>query len=226
MNKIFSNHLLVGIVGGIGLYWGVGGFVPATFVSQIVATMLLVFGGFALAQHAWPAYRVIVRGERDVEEPGSHLGIVGTFFIALGLVFSGAFRFYVNNFDDWSNWIGSLTSNFSSVLIAVGMAFTFASPQIDARGFRIDGPLRFLIGIVVAFGIGCAVTTIALRGENGLLNYVYQENRPKCPADRPYWGSTRKVFHGPDSPYRAMITPGICFQTEQEAIDSGFRKWK
>lgn len=224
--NILHNRLLLGILGGISLYWGIGGFVPPTFVSQLVSVMLLVFGGFALVQHIGPAYRIIFRGERDSEEAGSHLSIIGTFFISLGLVFSGLFRFYVNNFDDWTNWIGSLTSNFSSVLIAVGMAFTFAAPQIDARGFRIDGPLRFLVGIVIAFAIGCAVTTVAIRGENGLLNYVYQENRPKCPADRPYWGSSRKVYHGPDSPYRSMITPGICFESEQEAIDSGFRKWK
>lgn len=224
--NILSNRLLLSIIGGLTIYWTIGGLMPPTLVSQLVSTLLLVFGGFAFAQHFKPAYDVIVRGARDEKEPGSHLGIVGTFFISFGLVFSGAFRFYVNNFDDWINWIGSLTSNFSSVMIAIGMAFTFASPQVDANGFKIEGPLRLMIAIVVAFGIGCVVTTIALRGEAGLTNYVYNENRPKCPADRPFWGSSRKVYHGPQSPYRPMISPSICFETEQEAIDSGYRAWK
>jgi len=221
--RFLDNHLLFSLLGGFAVYWGVGGFLPSPFVSQLVATLLLVFGGFSLAQNAVPAWHILVHRKRDQEWPGSHLSIVGKFLISFGLVFSGAFRYYVNIFDDWSNWIGSLTSNFSSVAIAVGMAFMFAGPQVDVRGFRIDGSLRFMIGVVIAFVLGCVATSMVLGKEDTtLMIYAYPANRPSCPADMPVWGSAKGKYHLPSSPYRAMVRPAICFKTEKEAQEAGF----
>lgn len=222
MTRFLDNHLLFSLLAGLAVYWGAGSFLPSPFVSQLVATLLLVFGGFSLAQNAMPAYRILVHKQRDPEWPGSHLSIVGKFMISFGLVFSGAFRFYVNIFDDWSNWVGSLTSNFSSVCIAIGMAFMFAGPQVDVRGFRIDGSLRFMIGVVIAFVLGCVATSVVLGKDGTQMVYAYPANRPSCPADMPVWGSSTGKYHRSDSPYRAMVRPVICFKTEREAKEAGF----
>ncbi len=222
MTRFLDNHLLFSLLAGFAIYWGVGGYLPSPFVSQLVATLLLVFGGFSLAQSAVPAWHILVHKKRDPEWPGSHLSIVGKFMISFGLVFSGAFRFYVNIFDDWSNWIGSLSSNFSSVCIAIGMAFMFAGPQVDTRGFRIDGSLRFMIGVVIAFVLGCVATSVVLGKDGAQMIYAYPANRPSCPIDMPVWGSSTGKYHRSDSPYRAMIRPVICFKTEREARDAGF----
>lgn len=226
MTRFLDNHLLLSLLAGVALYWGVGGFLPTPFMSQFVATLLLVFGGFSLAQNAVPVYRILVHGQRDQEWPGSHLSIVGKFMISFGLVFSGAFRYYVNIFDDWSNWIGSLTSNFSSVCIAIGMAFMFAGPQVDNHGFRIEGSLRFMIGVVVAFVFGCVVTSVLLDKDGTQMVYVYPANRPSCPADMPIMGSSTGKYHRADSPYRAIVRPVICFKTEDEAKEAGFEPAK
>lgn len=71
----------------------------------------------------------------------------------------------------------------------------------------------FMMGFSLAYGLASADTVPSA-----------ESDLPGCPDNRKVWGSTTKIYHTPDSPYRGMLRPPFrCFKTEDEARQKGYR---
>jgi hypothetical protein len=226
VTRQLKNKLLIELVAIFLLCWGPGTFLPSEWLGKITSVFLLLFGILTLGQRARPFWEVVWKQRRDEQESNSHYGVVGDFLIAAGVIYAGVYGSWYFFAGQPDGWAGTMVSSFWRILVGCGLWYNYRMAQSTGpRGSAIAGKAWIAVSVVISFLLGMAVMGQFRMGSEGF-PFPMRLMEPQCPKERPYWGSSRKVYHGPDSPYRHMVSPGACFTTEQEAIDSGYRKWK
>lgn len=226
-----KNSLALGSALGLALYWSVGYLITDPYLSVAISVWLLLTGGLTLLSYAEGAFRVVVLGERDTEGHGGHWAAYGMFLLALGSVYGGIFNLawviagVVAGTDPPMSWLGTPQSNFGRILMGVGFAFIWRSPEPTRGAGRNASTLMLIavgsIAITVAFFAGTMVKQPVPGLTVPVINFA--ADRPTCPADRPVWGTRAGIYHTPESAYRRLMSPDRCFRDIGEAQRAGFR---
>lgn len=149
--SMVNNHLLIGTIAAVGIYWFAGFFVPDPYISSTASFALLTFGLITLLRYAPAAWQVIAHGKklRDEEKGGSHLAVLGTAMLATGSVYVGIFSLLWVIAGQPDYWLGTPSSGFGRAIMAGGFWLMYASPDVVRRDMRVPG-LAWLTVIVLA----------------------------------------------------------------------------
>lgn len=160
MAKFRGNHLLIGTLGALMLYWSSAAILPGTYMSAVGSLVLLVFGGLSFFLYMRTALQVVVFGYRSEQDDGSHLAVYGTWLLGAGAVWSGLFGFFWIMSGQPPSWTGTAVSSFSRYLIASGFLLVFFAPQTTREGLGVRNSAWVLIAIAVSL---CAGVIIGLQ---------------------------------------------------------------
>jgi len=226
-----NNRLLLGIVLSLTIYWLGGEVMPPTTFSSSVSVFLMIAGVAALTRFFPVAWQVVFHRRRSEDDDGGHWAAIGVTALALGAVYAGTFNLVWIANGQPMTWIGTPASNLGRGLMAAGFLCLFLSP--DTTKNRIGIPSLIWLGVI---GVTLTVTAFLLGTQfapdprsgtvwvEPLIPSAKGPTYPLCPANRTVWGVDRsKLFHLPESPYRALITPDRCFATVHEAERAGYR---
>lgn len=228
MARIVDNRLLLNSLLGVLLYWLFGMLTPDPYTASVAALVLILASGLLAYRYSRAVYAVVIRGDRgDKEDRGSHLAVYGAWLIAVGAFYTGVFTLIWLFANQPTSWTGTAVSSFGRALMASGFVLMYLTPDAMRGPIRAPNALLLLIMFLVAVA-GAFVAGANFNGSDTTLvsRFVqfHGSDRPVCPDDRPVWGSTRGVYHPPQSIYRDMIIPVRCFRTIDEAVAAGFRK--
>jgi hypothetical protein len=229
MGALRNNRLLIVSVVVVAFYWLIGPALPSPYLAGVLSLLLLIAGTLTLAQYIAPTYEILFHQKRSEDERGrgSHLAIYGIFLFSFGSVWAGGFGVLWNMAGQPPDWLGTAMSNFGRLCHIAGFFLMQVSPDVTKEGIELRGRWWLVtIGSIVLVGIGFWLG-VQLRTFEA--SYAWRElhvgavDRPACPDDRAVWGSSSKVYHTQDSPYRAQIIPVRCFATKEEAERAGFK---
>ena len=228
MIRILNNKLLLVLLAIPILCWGPGLYLPGEWISLFASTIILMGGSFSLWQRRFIIFDVVFLGRRDEMEPRSHYGVVGDFLIAIGLIYSAAFAYWWVWAGQPPGWQGTMYSNYGRILIGAGLISNiYMAHPLPIEGQIQPSRLWTIIALILAFLAGMLFYSVlpAADRETAFVQMMFPHlaNRPTCPADRPVWGSSNKIYHTDGSPYRSMVIPDHCFASAQEAESKGFR---
>lgn len=225
------NYLLVSSVIGVTSYWIIAPLITNPYLSVFCSLVLMVGATLALIQYAPDAYQVVFRRRRSADPEGrgrgSHLAIYGIFIIAFGSVFAGTYALWWSMSGQPGTWIGSAASNFGRMCHAIGFGMMQVSPNVTRTGIQftrswIAIAIAATILILIGFYIGISVQIVEVSGSMRSWKQFYA-NRAGCPETQAVWGSSSKIYHTEASPYRGQVIPRMCFATESEARQEGYR---
>lgn len=127
-----------------------------------------------------------------------------------------------------------MVMSFMTILIpwmmAASLSLAVVAPDInserDGAGLRVVGSL-----IVFLFGMAVGIAFYALLPERvksyAVLNvFPHLAHRATCKPEETVWVSSKGVYHSETSPYRSMVVPQWCFESEEKAKEAGFRSPK
>lgn len=223
-----NNPLLLWTIVAIVVYWMVGLATPNPVISSASSALLLVASSIMFFRYAPTAWDILFHQKRDGGEggEGSHLGVYGATLIAAGSSYVGMFGLLWVIADQPQTWLGTAYSGFGRAVAAIGFVLMAFSPNVSSRTVR---PVNLIMVALVLIAVAVASFFVGTRAAmpepapwwsniKGRL-----ADRPPCPPDRPVWGSSNKVYHVDDSPYRSMVIPDRCFSDIAEAESKGYR---
>ena len=224
------NYLLVASMVGVAAYWIGAPFISNPYLSILCSMLLMIGATLVLIQYAPDAYRVVVKRWRSNDPggrgQGSHLAIFGIFIIAFGSVFAGVYALWWAASGQPGSWIGSAAANFGRACHAIGFVLMQVSPNVTRTGIRFTRSwIVIAIGatilILIGFWIGVSVRIVeASTSERSWA--PFHSNGAMCPIGS-VWGSSNRIYHTVDSPYRRLVIPRRCFINEAQARREGFR---
>lgn len=232
MGSLKNNKLLWWTFGAAASFWIIAPFIPNPYLSSLLSLCLLGSACMTFYQYSQPAYRILFLQQRAKDElgrgQGSHLAVLGVFLFALGSAAMGVYGLAWNFRGQPPDWIGSAPSQFGRACHIAAFCLMQISPQITTDGIQIKGRWWVLfvasaIMICVGFYFGLQVRIIETDDALRSMESHIQKDLPTCPIDRPVWGSSSRVYHMPDSPYRLLVIPIRCFSGAAEAESAGFR---
>lgn len=226
--RLKANQLLMWTLVANVFYWIAGAITPNPYVSSAASLLLLVTSAGMFMRYAPHAFDVVINGRRDTGEggQGSHLALYGATLIAFGSCYVGLFGFLWVMADQPTSWLGTAYSGFGRAVMSAGFALMAFSPDRSVSGVKLPSVLLIVILlIVVAVGSFFAGRKAAPQEQAVYWRSIQGAlaNRPVCPPQEPTWVSSQKVYHSPDSKYRAMVIPQWCFKTPEDAEEAGFR---
>lgn len=229
MARIIDNRLLVNSMLGVVGYWILGMVTPDPYVASVASLVLILSGGLLVYRYSRATYAIVVEGDRgeDAADRGSHLAVYGAWLMAVGAFYSGMFALVWVFAGQPAEWTGTAVSSFGRALMAAGFVLMYLTPDAMRGPIRAPNALLLLVMFLVAVA-GAFVAGANFRSpDTALVSRFVQfhgSDRPICPDDRPVWGSTKGIYHSPQSIYRDMIIPVRCFKTVDEAVAAGYRK--
>ena len=131
--------MIKSIIVAIVIYWSISILVPDTYLTIATSIALTVFGIITLVRYAPAAHDVVIYGKQlhDDGKDGSHLAILGTTFLSIGAVYTGAVNLL------------HIPSNVGNAVMAAGLWLMYASPDVVRRDMRVPG-LAWLLIIMIA----------------------------------------------------------------------------
>lgn len=231
MAGIKDNRLLWVTFAIAAAFWIIAPFVPNPYLSSLISFCLLCSALMTFYQYAMPAYRILVLQERYSDGSrgrGSHLAVLGVFLFALGSASSGVYGLWWNFNGQPPDWIGSVPSQFGRSCHVAAFCLMQISPQITTEGLQIKAGWWLIAAIATAlvaigFYFGLQVKIIETDAWQITRVHLMAQDRPLCAPERNVWGSSSKIYHPPDSRYRALVFPRRCFKDAGEAARAGFR---
>lgn len=228
--KISDNRLLLWSIMALSAYWIIGSISPWTAFAPVVNLSLIIAAGLTFMRYAPDAAAIVFQGRRNedaADGDGSHLAIYGLALIGLGGLFAAVtafglaipeIRFYV---------AGQPIELFGRWLAVAGLGLVFVSPNVTRRGVKFDGGAwLYVVAAIAMAGVYAIGYGAGQREEVSALTERLDHipaDRPRCPVDRPVWGSDSGVYHTTLSPYRKLVFPVRCYASETEAEAAGFR---
>lgn len=227
MKRILENQLLFGTITAFLLYVTLGITVPGPYIPNAASILLLIGGGLACWKYVPPAFEIVVLNRRveEVVNERDYYPVYGSALLALGSVYTGMFGLGWSTGMIPADWAGTWVSRMGHALMALGFFFLWAGPSAPKEGLRLPNVLWlvFVTALVIFSSILVGIK-IATPDDTDLIRFfkVHGENRAACSSSRPIWGTSKHRYHTPMSPYRGMVTPQFCFETEEEAMQAGF----
>lgn len=107
------------------------------------------------------------------------------------------------------------------------ISLALVAPDIDrepeeARSGIWKSAALFIGGALAGFVIAASYGVKDRLEVSEISAWPHLASRPSCPAGS-VWGSSTKVYHVENSPYRGVVVPRYCFPSVEEAESSGFR---
>lgn len=227
MTRIAKNTLTGWAVAFIALYLIAGAVLPPIWFAVTVHGALLIGGISAWWKWGPTAVRLLLNRESPDEIKGDVLSLLGIAALSTGSVYSGGFGIAWIAFGSPESWLNTPTSSFGRALMALGFYLLFKSAYVAKETLR---PVNWWAFGALALAISVGSFFLGTKWRESRLpdaSIHFSELRPRCGPDRPVWGNITsrgaRIYHGPDSPYRSMVTPEQCFRTEAEARAAGFR---
>lgn len=226
MVKLKGNWLLWSSAVALSLYWLAASVLPGAFLSAVGSLALLAFGGVSFVLYSETAFRVVVIGDRSEADDGSHLAVYGTWLLGAGAVWGGLFVLAWLWYGQPSEWTGTATSSFGRHLMALGFLMMFIAPQTSNQGIMVKRSAWFVIAVILALCAGVWIGS-QFRPDSPMVRWRDLQKiditRPQCFAGQIVWvASNSRLYHTPDSRYRAVVVPRRCFKTEAEAKAAGY----
>lgn len=222
MKHVPPNRLLFNIGVALAAYWSLGWYVPGVILSVTLSVFSVLVGVAIIVRYFGGLTGVLFRGERSKDHAHAHLGAIGIPAIAASVVYGGLFTLAWNIAGNPPDWLGTPTSNFSRLLLVAGCVALYLTPDDQRDKLSLPSTIWLMILLITAM-----ISAF-------LLGAYVNEDRPRymwrpahwsvCSENRPLWAATgSNYYHGPDSPWRALVRPRGCFETEKEAQLAGFR---
>lgn len=217
MAKIASNRLLFVSLCILAFYWVTASLTPNPYLSIANNILLFVASGFGLWRYREKTADIVFRGDRVINEDGGgyggYLAVYGIFLVFMGSFYSAIYSSVWIFMDQPQAWIGTSYAQFGRFLTICGFACMAFSPDLTREGFVLPGKLWAILLVLAAlfaagFYLGTSVDARSMRPAG-------------CP-DGWVLGTSRKTYHTPQSPYRELVRPRVCFATEQDAIENGY----
>lgn len=217
------NPLLSLTIASLAAYWSLGWYVPGVILSSSLSVFSILIGAAIIVRYSSGFYYVLFKGVRSKTEDGAHLAALGIPSIAASIVWGGVWTLCWNIAGQPETWLGTPASNFSRILLVAGCIALYLTPDVQRERLSLPGVMWLtailITAVFTAFILGAYVNQDAARAALG-----YRVSYPTCPEDRPLWAASHsRLYHGPDSPYRATVRPRMCFATDGEAREGGFR---
>lgn len=215
------NQLLFNICLGLAAYWSLGWYVPGVVLSVTLSVFSVLVGIAIVVKYFEGWSGVLFRGDRSRDHAHAHLGAIGIPAIAASVVYGGVFTLFWNLAGNPPDWLGTPTSNFSRLLLVGGCVALYLTP--DDQRDKLSLPSTIWLMILLVTAMISAFLLGAYVNEDRPRFSLRASHSPECPASRPLWAATgSRYYHGPESPWRALIHPRGCFETEDEAQMAGF----
>lgn len=216
-----NNPLLAITLLSLAGYWSVGWLIPGIILSSSLSVFSILIGAAILVRYSTGFYQVLFHRARSEREDGAHLAALGIPSIAASIVWGGLFTLSWNIAGQPEHWLATPASNFSRVMLIAGCIALYLTPDVQKERLSLPGVMWLaaimLTAVFTAFILGAYVGNDAVNGLFSRASY------PQCPHNRPFWAASNSgMYHGPDSPYRDMVRPRMCFATEEEAQGAGF----
>ena len=217
-----KNPLLAVTIISLAGYWSVGWFIPGFILSSAMSVFSILIGAAVLVRYSTGFYNVLFRHARSKAQDGAHLAALGIPSIAASIVWGGLFTLSWNIAGQPEHWLATPASNFSRVMLIAGCIALYLTPDVQKERLSLPGVMWLaaimLTAVFTAFILGAYVGNDAVNGLFSRASYS------TCPGDRPLWAASGShLYHGPDSPYRMLVKPRMCFRTDEEAQEAGFR---
>jgi hypothetical protein len=155
-----NNHLLIGSVILVALYWLLGAVTPNPYVFTGASLLVVLTSGVVLWRYGPTAWDILWNQRRSPAEGGggSHYAIYGITLVALGAFYSGMFGLLWSWYETPQSWTGTATSGFGRALMAAGFVLNYISPDAS-RGVSKLPSLFWLatfsfVLIVIGFVVG------------------------------------------------------------------------
>ena len=225
MPGVKNNPLLAITLLGLLGYWSIAWFIPGFILSSAMSVFSILIGAAILVRYSAGAVQVLFFGARSENGDGAHLAALGIPSIAASIVWGGLFVLAWNIAGQPESWLATPVSNFSRVMLIAGCVALYLTPDVDRRHLSLPGVVwlvaLLITAAVVAFLLGLSAQSEFTRRIMGPSDFA------TCPKDRPIWGASgSKIYHAPDSPWRALVNPRRCFRNSEEAQAAGFRESK
>lgn len=220
--------------------------IKSSIVAWSLGGSLLLFAGlyytmpyerfldFALALAFGVTFATVIRYMPDAfraarsGKAGAEFLIVAVFSIAVVLLGQRVWGLALRIMDrpDWL--VNSPISVLIPWMLSWSVSLALVAPDIDQKPDEAGSSLwrsiaLFIGGALAGFAVAAS---FGARGSLELtqsIEWPQLLNRAQCPSNKPVWGSSSKIYHVENSPYRSMVIPSHCFSTTVEAEQNGFR---
>lgn len=217
-----KNRILALTLLGFTLYWSLGWYIPSVILSSSMAVFSVLIGAAILVKYAAVFWAVVVRGVRSDQGDGAHLAAIGVPSIAASIVYGGLYVLAWNAAGQPETWLCTPAANFSRLLLIGGCVALYLTPDVQRDRLSLPAVMWLaailLTAVFTAFVLGAYVGSDTVRG----LFRPLTVSQPFCPPEMPFWeASSSSYVHGPDSPYRQLVRPRMCFRTAEKARSLG-----
>jgi hypothetical protein len=179
----------------------------------------LVLGAGVAALSRW--YREAFYNFRE-GKTGANFLVVGTFALIFGVFAHRVIVVGSATFPNW--WIFEDDMLIRGAVWYLGGALLLLFFAPDVGGGRLPPRSFYTLASGIAIGSFMMGFSVAMGLSNANLSVkTGNSDLPICPDNRTVWGSSNKVYHTLESPYRGMVVPVRCFKDEEEARRKGYR---
>ncbi len=153
---------------------------------------------------------------------GANFLVVGTYALMFFVFLHRIVVVGSTTFPNW--WVFSDDTLIRAAVWCLGGALLLLFFAPDVGGDRMPSRSYVTLGIGIALGSFMMGFSVAMGiTQANIVPAVGDTDNPICPENRQILGSSSKVFHTLESPYRAMVRPEKCFKSVDEAKRKGYR---
>ena len=184
------------------------------------------YAGYALVLGAgiaalWRWFKDFVINFRE-GKTGANFLVVGTYFLILFVFLHRVVVVGSTTFPNFWLFSDDMLIRIAVWCLGGGLLLLFFAP--DVGGEKLPSKSYVTLGIGIALGSFMMGFSVAMGiTQTNIVPAVGETDSPICPENRQILGSSSKVFHTLDSPYRSMVKPEKCFKSVDEAKRKGYR---